>query len=98
MWVSWVVARRVLLALELDGLFGIPAAATGLRATSSERPRDRRPKRTMMTASRALSDRVVSTWAASVEEIAAEPTVISQPLHRRGAARFRRKALARALL
>jgi len=33
----------------------------------------RRPERTMMSASRALRDGVVDTWAAAVEAVAAEP-------------------------
>lgn len=44
------------------------------RTSRPARPRARRPQRTMMSASRALREGVVDTWAASVEQLATEPS------------------------
>jgi hypothetical protein len=52
------------LRLLLDSLFNVPPTI---------RPPQRRPKRTMMTASRALRDGAVDTWSASVEQLATDP-------------------------
>jgi hypothetical protein len=43
------------------------------RTSRRVRQRPRSSKRTMMTASRAIRDSVVDTWAASVEQLSTEP-------------------------